>query len=124
MCRGAPPPRPVPRGLATARRCNVSWSPPHDLCLATFGRLAVYLAPTNVCERLTDGGQAPVRAQKCVGAAQDNGKARAVRHMRELSSKVLECVKVHRAEGFAAVTRRLDAEENDYAGCRYNVAIP
>ena len=28
MCRGAPPPRPVPRGLTTARRCNVSWGPP------------------------------------------------------------------------------------------------
>lgn len=65
-----------------------------------------------------------MRAQKCVGATQANGKARAVGRMRELSSKVLECVKVHRAERVAAETRRLDADENDYAGCRYNVAIP
>jgi hypothetical protein len=62
-------------------------------------------------------------AQKGVGAGQSHGKARAAALVREPSSKVLEGVGVRRAWWNGRRPARKERDEDDYAGCPYNVAI-
>lgn len=59
-----------------------------------------------------------------VGAGLSHGKARTVERMLEPSSKVLECVRVRGAPWNGRRNARREGDENDYAGCRYNAAIP
>jgi hypothetical protein len=63
-------------------------------------------------------------AEKAVGAGRSHGKTRTVVEVRETSPKVLECVRVLRARRKGGAHVRRVRRVNDYASCRYNVAIP